>query len=143
MYWVRHAKCILFSKSDVAVSERSGREDPLLFLAWHWILKVNVCQQESLELSCSFLPNILPISIEHFFPRFIPDNIKTSYSLLRDRETNIARIGNVFQCRSLMSGHHGLLFSMYFLAVPLRREGQLYRWPRHSLTTPPFWKTLS
>ena len=28
------------------------------------------------------------------------------------------------------------LFSVHmgYLAVPLRREGQLYRWPRHSLT---------
>ena len=26
------------------------------------------------------------------------------------------------------------LLCVVFLAVPLRREGQLYRWPRHSLT---------
>ena len=61
-------------------------EKGLIPFSWLVTLDIEseVCQEESLELSCSFLPNILPISIEHFFPRFIPDNIKTSYFLVRD-----------------------------------------------------------
>ena len=52
---------------------------------------------------------------------------------IRCHSTEEQGLGCTVMSWTLMDKHLGMITGHYwwFLAVPLRREGQLYRWPRH------------